>query len=106
MQNLTVYDTKFLLPILKEKDLRLRAESFILLLKDNENQDNVLKILFSIPSPFGIKNKRLLENIRIVEQKDVKEAKPFIISLNQRKSFWNRKLRANASRLLEKWDVE
>ncbi len=106
MQNLTVYDTKFLLPILKEKDLRLRAESFIILLKDTENQNNVLKILFSIPSPFGIKNKRLLENIRIVEQKDVKEAKPFIITLSQRKSFWNRKLRTNASRLLEKWDAQ
>jgi hypothetical protein len=106
MQNLTEYDTKFLLPILKDKDLRLRAEAFLILMKNKDNQDNILKTLFAIPSPFGIKNKRLMENIKIVEQKDVKEAMPFLISLSKRKSFWNRKLRANASRVLEKWNAQ
>lgn len=106
MQNLTEHDSKFLLPILKVKDLRLRAESFLILLKNKDEEDNILKILFSIPSPFGVKNKRLLENIKIVEQKDVKEAKPFLISLSRRKGIWNRKLRTGASRVLEKWDAE
>ena len=39
-------------------------------------------------------------------QKDVKEAKPYIISLSKRMNFWNKKLRKNAKRVLEKWDVE
>jgi hypothetical protein len=105
MQNLTEYDTKFLLPILREKDIRLKAEAFVILIKDKDNQDYILKTLFSIPSPFGIKNKRLLENIKIVAQKEVKEAKPYIISLSKKKNFWNKKLRTNANRVLEKWNV-
>ena len=106
MQNLTEYDTKFLLPILSEKDLRLKAEAFVILIKDKDNRDYILKTLFSIPSPFGIKNKRLMENIKIVGQKEVKEVKPYIISLSKKKNFWNKKLRTNANRVLEKWNVE
>jgi hypothetical protein len=105
MQNLTEYDTKFLLPIIREKDLRLKAEAFVILIKDEDNRENILKTLFSIPSPFGIKNKRLGENIKIVEQKGVKEAKPYIIKLSERKNFWNKKLRTKANRVLEKWNV-
>jgi hypothetical protein len=106
MQNLTEYDTKFLLPIMKEKDLRLKAEAFVILIKDEDNRNNILKTLFSIPSPFGLKNKRLIENIRIVEQKDVKEAEPYLISMSKKKNFWNKKLRTNAKRVLEKWHAK
>ena len=106
MQNLTEYDTKFLLPILKEKEFRLKAEAFVILIKDEENRDNILKTLFAIPSPFGIRNKLLIENIRIVEQKDIKEAKPYVISLSKKKHIWNNKLRTNADRVLEKWNVK
>lgn len=106
MQNLTEYDTKFLLPILREKDMHLKVEAFVILIKDKDNRDYILKTLFSIPSPFGIKNKRLVENIKIVEQKKAKEAKPYIISLSKKKNFWNKKLRTNANRVLEKWNVE
>jgi len=106
MQNLIEYDTKFLLPILKEKDLRLKAEAFVILIKEKDNQENILNKMLSIPSPFGIKNKRLLENVKIVETKEVKEAKPYLLSLNKRKNFWNRKLRARTKRILEIWNAE
>jgi len=106
MQNLTEYDTKFLLPILKEKDLRLKAEAFVILIKEGDNRENILKKLLSIPSPFGIKNKQLLENMKIIEQKEVVEAKPYLHSLSERKNFWNRKIRAHAKRILEKWNAE
>jgi len=106
MQNLTEYDAKFLLPILKEKDLRLKAEAFVILIKDKDNRENILKKLLSIPSPFGIKNKPLLENMKIIEQKEVKEAKPYLHSLSERRNFWNRKIRAHSKRILEKWNVE
>lgn len=106
MQNLTEYDTKFLLPILKEKDLRLKAEAFVILIKDKDNRENILKKLLSIPSPFGIKNKSLLENIRIIEQKEVKEAQPYLQSLSERRNFWNRKIRAQTKRILERWNAE
>ncbi len=106
MQNLTEYDAKFLLPILKEKDLRLKAEAFIILIRNEDNRENILKKLLSIPSLFGIKNKPLLENMKIIEQKEVKEAKPYLQSLSERKNFWNRKIRAHSKRILEKWNAE
>lgn len=106
MQNLTEHDTKFLLSILEEKDLRLRAEAFVILMRNRENRDRILKTLLIIPSPFGIKNKRLIKNIQIVEEKEVKEAIPYLALLNKRKHFWNKKLRKNATRVLEKWDAE
>jgi hypothetical protein len=106
MQNLTEYDTKFLLPILKEKDLRLKAEAFVILIKDKDNRENILKKLLSIPSPFGIRNKPLLENMKIIEQKEVKEATPYLNSLSERRNFWNRKIRTQANRILEKWNAE
>jgi hypothetical protein len=106
MQNLTEFDTKFLLPIIKEKDLRLKAEAFVILIKKKENRDNILKKMFLIPSPFGIKNKQLLKNMKIVEQKEVKDAKPYLFSLSEKKNFWNRKIRAQAKRILEKWNAE
>jgi hypothetical protein len=106
MQNLTEYDIKFLLPILEEKDLRLKAEAFVILIKDENNRDAILKTLFIIPSPFGIKNKRIMENMKIVEQKEVKEAVPYLTILSKKKYFWNKKLRTKANRVLEKWNVE
>jgi hypothetical protein len=106
MQNLTVFDSRFLLPILKEKDWRLKAEAFAILIKEKDNRENILKKLLSFPSPFGIKNKCLLENIKIVEQKEVKEAKPYLLILSEKKNFWNRKIRTNAKRILEKWNAE
>jgi hypothetical protein len=106
MQNLTEYDANFLLPILKEKDLRLKTEAFVILIKEDENRANILNKLLSIPSPFGIKNKRILENLKIVEQKEVKEATPYLIVLNKRRHFWNRKIRARVNRILELWNVE
>jgi len=106
MQNLTEYDAKFLLPILKENDLRLKAEAFVILIKYEENRENILNRLLNISSPFGIKNKRILENVNIVEQKEVKEAESYLIVLSKRKNFWNRKIRARANRVLELWNVE
>lgn len=105
MQNLSEYDTKFLLPILKEKDSRLKTEAFVILIKDNDNREIILRKLLSIPSPFGIKNRRLMENIKIVAQKEVIEAKPYLLSLSKRRNFWNKKIRANANRILEKWNA-
>ncbi len=105
MQNLTEYDTKFLLPILKEKDFRLKAEAFVLLMKDKTQKDNILKKMLAINSPFGIRNKRLSENIKIMDQKEIKEAEPYLIALTKRKHFWNKKIRYQANRILEKRDV-
>jgi hypothetical protein len=106
MQNLTEYDTKFLLPILKDKDFRLKAEAIVILMKDKSLKDHILRRMLAINSPFGTRNKRLLENIKIMEQKNIKEARPYLIALSKRKHYWNRRVRNQAKGVLEKGNVE
>jgi hypothetical protein len=106
MQNLSTYDNKFLLPILKSKDFQLKSEVFVILMCDENVKDEILQKLFSIPSPFGLRNKRLHENLTLVEKKEVQAAKPYLIALGERKHIWNKKLRQRAKRILEKWHAE
>ncbi len=106
MQNLTEYDTKFLLPILKNKDFRLKAEAFVILMKDKNLKDSILKKMLAINSPFGTRNRRLSENIKIMDQKQIKEARPYLVALSKRKHYWNKKIRLQAQRVLEKVDAE
>lgn len=106
MQNLSAYETKFLLPILKSKDFHLKSEAFLILMGDEKVRNEILQKLFSISSPLGIRNKRLLENLGLVDKREVKAAKPYLIILHEKKHFWNKKLRERAKRILEKWHAE
>ncbi len=106
MQNLSSYDNKFLLPILKSKDFQLKSEAFVTLMRDEKIRDEILQKLFSITSPFGLRNKRLLENLSIVENREVQAARPYIIALRNRKNFWNKKLRDRAEEILGNWHAE
>ena len=104
MQHLSNYDTNFLMPILKDKDTRLKAEAFVILIRDKNLKDKILKRMLSMESPFGIRNKLLSENVKIMDLKEVKDAKPYLIVLSKRKNFWNKKIREGAKRVLEKWN--
>jgi len=77
---------------------QLATTGNVLYFTTEETEEEVLDTM----TRFGWKS----ENIKIVEQKEVKEAKPYIDSLSMKKYFWNKKLRANANRVLEMWDAE
>jgi hypothetical protein len=106
MQNLSSYENNFLIPILKSKDVQLKSEALVILMGDEKLRPEILQKLFSIRSPFGIRNKRLIENLGIVEDKEVKAAKPNLITLSERKNLWNKKLRTRAKAILESWNAE
>jgi hypothetical protein len=61
-------------------------------------------MLFSIPSPFGLKNKILRTNIQLVGDASIKEARDHIFALSQKKGIWHRKVRKDARKVLEKLD--
>jgi len=106
MHKLTETDEKFLFPILKSKEPALKAEALILLMRDQRTKRLAFDTLFRIPSPYGIRNKRLLEHIKIIEDKDLKEAKLYLEEFSKRHGFWNRKLRERSLSVLEKWNAE
>jgi hypothetical protein len=103
MQDLKEFDEAFLFPILGKKNELIQAEALILLMRNERTKHVAFTKLFKLPSPYGLRNKSLLRNIRIVERYDLRDALPYIEPLSERKDVWNRKVRQEAGRVLEKW---
>lgn len=103
MRDLKEFDEAFLFPILEKRNELLQAEALILLQRHERTKHVAFTKLFGLPSPYGIRNKALLRNLKIVEDYDLRGAIPYIEPLSKRKDIWNRKIRREAGRLLEKW---
>jgi hypothetical protein len=103
MQNLKEFGEAFLFSILGKKNEFIQAEALVLLMRNERTKHVAFNKLFNLPSPYGIQNKSLLRNLRIVERYDLRDALPYIEPLSERKNFWNRKVRQEAGRVLEKW---
>jgi len=103
MQNLQEFDEVFLFSVLGSKNPLIQAEALILLMRHERTRHVAFAKLFKLQSPYGIRNKALIRHIRIVEERDLRTANPYIDPLAQRKDFWMRKVRQEAERVLEKW---
>ncbi len=103
MQRLTHFDEDFLLSILKKGSLSLKKEALPILARNAQARAGAFATLFRIPSPFGLRHRLLRENVRLVEEMDLKDAVDFLLPLARRKAFWDRGLKGQAQRLLEKW---
>ncbi len=104
MQQLSTQDEKFLMPILHKGTPTHKKEALITLVKHEETRDKALDAFFSIPSPFGLKNKILRKNIQLVGAASIQEARNHIFALSQKKGLWQRKVRREANNFLEKLD--
>jgi hypothetical protein len=104
IQQLSAQDEKFLMPILQKGNLAHKKEALIPLIKHEETRKKALDALFSIPSPFGLKNKILRKNIQLVGDASIQEARDHIFALSQKKDIWHRKVRKEARKVLEKLD--
>jgi hypothetical protein len=105
MQHLSPYDEDFLMEILGKGSPPLKREALLNLVKREATRDKALESLFSIPSTLGIKNRLLRKHIKIVEETNLAEARDYIVSLSQKRHLWNKKLRKEAKKVLEKLDV-
>ena len=103
MQNLREHDEAFLFPLLEKKNELIQAEALVLLMRHERTKHVAFTKLFGLASPYGIRNKALLRRLGIVGRYGLREAAPYIEPLAERKDFWNRKVRQEASRLLETW---
>jgi len=103
MGGMSEADKNFLFGILGAKDASLKGEALVLLMRNDRNGKAALERLLDIPSPYGFRNKALIEHIRIVEEKKVLAAVSHLKTLARRQHFWNRKVRQEAARVLEKW---
>lgn len=104
MRPLSEFDENFLFPILNSRDRQLKAEALSLLMRYERTRHVAFIRLLNLASPYGIRNRRLIQHLQIVDEKNLREARPFLLKLAVRKDFWNRRVRQEARRILEKWN--
>jgi hypothetical protein len=103
MQNIKEFDEAFLFKVLEKRNELIQAEALILLMRNERTKHVAFAKLFCRPSPYGLRNKALLRNLGIVDRYGLREAAVYVEPLAERKDFWNRKVRQEAGRVLEKW---
>lgn len=104
MQKISITDESFLLPILKKKDNIQRKEAAAILAREDKTKEKAIDGLLSVPSSIGKKNKTLRQNIKIIDEVNLREAKDRLTEFSEKKFFWNKKLRKETQRVLEKWN--
>ena len=107
MRQMTARDENFLFSVLKENNVLLRKEAFLLIRNDPQSMENAFELLLCISSPFGVHNKILQENIEIAaEAKAAKEALSYLTLLSRKRFFWNREVREKAHAALMRLNAE
>ncbi|MFH0855400.1 MAG: hypothetical protein V1869_02635 [Candidatus Omnitrophota bacterium] len=104
MRSSKIFDSEFLFSILKGENTILKKEALAVLLKDEAALQRAAGILLGIPSPWGLKNRLILENILVVEELNARKARDYLAILSKRRFFWNRQLRSKALKVLETWE--
>ncbi|UCC94628.1 MAG: hypothetical protein JSW40_07395 [Candidatus Omnitrophota bacterium] len=104
MAYLSEYDRNFLFSILKKGDVFLRRESLRILAKEKENRADALRLLLTLSNPLGLRAKPLRENIELIVELNLIDAKPYLVDLSQTKSFWYRSVRRKAQEALGVWN--
>ncbi|TBR16625.1 hypothetical protein EPO66_04375 [bacterium] len=94
-------DKNFILSIVDKESFLLKKEALLVLSKDPEALKEASRSLLSVPSPWGKKNNYIIENIRLIQELRLKEAKDDLQILSKRPFFWNSKLRAKARQALD-----
>ncbi len=105
LQQTSTHDESRLFAILEGGSPPLKKEALEILSRREHTRKKALDRLFSIPSTFGSKNKLLIEHMGIVKGLYVKGAKDYLIALSKKKFFWNRRVKAEAQKILREWNA-
>lgn len=103
MQRFSRYDEEFLFSILENADITLKKGALLILNKEERLRRKALEKLFAIKSPWGTKNSFIMENILVVEETGLKEAKDYLVAISKKHFFWNRDIKKEALRVLKRW---
>jgi hypothetical protein len=101
---LSEIDKDFLFAALRSREPALKGRALALLAGRESTRKRALDRFLRFQSPYGIRNKKLRTHIRIVEEMNLREASGHLERLCRRKSSWNRSVRREARRVLDKWN--
>ncbi len=103
MGELTEIDKDFLFPLLRARSAALQGEALKLLVRGPATRKRALDRYLRFQSPYGLRNRRLRAHVRTIEERDLRDAAGHLERLGRRRSVWNRSVRREARRVLEKW---
>ncbi len=103
MQGLPEFDEKFLLTVLKGKQRALKIEALKALFRDEGARKDAFGILLKSGSPWGSRNKIILENMAIIEGLCLKESVEYLIPFTKMNFFWHAPLKNKALNIIESW---
>ncbi|MCK9615727.1 MAG: hypothetical protein M0R48_09515, partial [Candidatus Omnitrophica bacterium] len=103
MQNFSNYNENFIISILLREDLPVKRQIMAIVVKNNSLRQASANVLLSIPNSFGIKNKLINENINMIGEFKLTEAKAGLEKISKLKLFWKKSLKDSAHKVLDGW---
>jgi len=100
MQDFSKYNENFIISILLKEELPIKRQAMGVVMKNNSLRQKAPGVLLSIPNRFGLKNKLLNENINILGEFKLIEAKPGLEKISKLKVFWKKSLKNSAVKAL------
>ena len=99
-------ETAFLLSLLPGEDEPvLKKEAMRVISGDHAARKQALEALFPPQGLLGRNNNLLINNIAIIEELRLEEARPYLLNFSKRPFFWNRALREKAAAALSKYNA-
>ncbi|MCM8786738.1 MAG: hypothetical protein NC935_01635 [Candidatus Omnitrophica bacterium] len=100
LEKLSIYDKDFFYSLLKSSDIYLKKTAFRILAKEQDTKKEAVKILLSIFNPFGIRNKVLLENLKLIEEMPLSDIREDLIIFSK-KIFFNRTIAKRIKKIIK-----
>jgi hypothetical protein len=94
-------DQHFILPLFDSQSFYLRKKSVEMAVKFPQLHKQIAQKLLYLSNYFGFNSKIILENLEIINQNYIPQAKPFLNKLAKMNFFWNRQIRKKAKQVLE-----
>lgn len=105
LENKDEIDEDFLFSILADKNFYLRQKAAEVVLNFKPLHKQLARELLLIKNILGINSRFILENLKIVSQFYIPEARPYLEKLSKYKFFWNKKIRKKARAVLDSYDT-
>ncbi|OQB12509.1 MAG: hypothetical protein BWY16_00440 [Candidatus Omnitrophica bacterium ADurb.Bin205] len=101
MLSIPRFDRDFLLSVLRKEGRILKKEALKVLSRDKDAQKEGVRLLLEIKSPWGSRNRVILENMSIIGELGLKEGADYLLPFTKMNLFWHASLSKRARDILE-----
>ncbi|MCF7869555.1 MAG: hypothetical protein K9L69_00215 [Candidatus Omnitrophica bacterium] len=101
IKNYPQCDQNFILSLVNSQSFHIRKKSVEMAVKFPQLHKQTAQKLLSLSNYFGFNSKIILENLEIINQNYIPQARPFLDKLTRRGFFWDRQIRKKAKQVLE-----